>query len=89
MPDSSKDESGGYRRDKRAIVGWLATSLGGLAIVIGGWAHAILWNHSQAIVRLEVNRENDQHQSDKLERKVDEVIHKLDDLRDVVIRRAP
>ena len=48
-----------YRRDKRAIVGWIATTLAGLAIVAAGWAHGKLWGQDQRLTAVETHQSND------------------------------
>ncbi len=93
MATTANDGSGGYPMARRAILGWCGTVLGVAAIGIGGWAHERLWNNEQEITRLKALRDGDQmlraadkENAEKLEHKIDALLIKQDDLRDLVIR---
>ncbi len=41
-----------YRKDKRAVLGWMGTIFGGVALGAAGFAHGKLWSHETDIAVL-------------------------------------
>ena len=71
---------------RREVAKWLLSIGVALAIAIGGWAHARLASDADRLTRLEAQRDGDKTESVA---RWNEVMRRLDELRDLVKEKRP
>lgn len=69
-----------YAKDKRAVVGWVATGIGGLALTIGGWAAGKLNAHETDIAVLKAQQAADRDSVREFKADMAKALDKLDRL---------
>jgi hypothetical protein len=77
MTDNAGTESGAYRKIAGKLLAWTATTLAGLALALGGWAHGKLWAHDSAIVVLESKDSAKEKRLDKFDEKLDRILEEI------------
>lgn len=77
MPDQPGTESGAYRKLATRVLGWAATTLAGISLAIGGWAHGKLWSHDGAIVVLQSKDDAKEKRLDRIDGKLDRILEEI------------
>jgi hypothetical protein len=71
---------------RREVAKWILGILCTIALGIGGWAHARLASDADRLTRLEAQRDGDRA---ALDARLSEITRRLDELREIVLRRTP
>ena len=66
-----------YAKDKSKVLGWVATTLGGLAVAVAVAAHNKLWAHDVELATLQTTQTAQEKRLDSIDKKLDDILAEI------------